>query len=92
RVQVWANVWQTPQVVRIDPETGQVLGWVDFSVLAEREPGGVLNGIAGRGRQIFVTGKRWNAIYRVQIKPVESREDIPCFPTSVAAGATIRTS
>lgn len=67
--EVWANVWQTPNVVRIDPDTGEVLGWIDFSELAEKEPRGVLNGIAKRGRKLFVTGKRWSSIYRVTIEP-----------------------
>jgi glutamine cyclotransferase len=67
--QVWANVWQTPNVVRIDPETGEVLGWIDFSELTEQEPRGVLNGIAKKGKQIYVTGKQWTTIYQVEIKP-----------------------
>jgi glutamine cyclotransferase len=68
--QVWANVWQTPRVARIDAETGNVLGWIDFSELTEDEPRGVLNGIAAKGRKIFVTGKRWEAIYQVEIEPL----------------------
>jgi len=69
--EVWANVWQTPNVVRIDPETGEVLGWIDFSDLTEKEPRGVLNGIAKRGRKLFVTGKRWSSIYQVTIEPAD---------------------
>jgi glutamine cyclotransferase len=69
--QIWANVWQTPQVVRIDPESGQVLGWIDFTSLTEQQPRGVLNGIAVRGEEVFVTGKRWTAIYQVEIKPAD---------------------
>ena len=74
--QVWANVWQTPNVVRIDPESGEVLGWIDFADLAEQETGGVLNGIAKRGKRIFVTGKRWSSIYEVEMKAAS--------PTAVA--------
>jgi glutamine cyclotransferase len=70
--QVWANVWQTPNIVRIDPQTGEVVGWIDFSALTERQPRGVLNGIATRGEEVFVTGKRWTAVYQVEIVPVES--------------------
>lgn len=69
--EVWANVWQTPSVVRIDPKSGQVLGWIDFSDLTELEPRGVLNGIAKKGERIFVTGKRWTSIYQVEIRPAE---------------------
>lgn len=74
--QVWANVWQTPNVVRIDPQGGQVLGWIDFSKLTDQEPRGVLNGIAKKGRRLFVTGKRWTAIYEVEVTAAE--------PTSTA--------
>ncbi len=69
RGQVWANVWQTPQIARIDAETGEVLGWIDLSALVEKEPAGVLNGIARRGRGIFVTGKRWQHLYRIRVEP-----------------------
>jgi glutaminyl-peptide cyclotransferase len=72
RGEVWANVWQSSSIVRIDPGTGEVLGWIDLSELKEREPGGVLNGIATRGRQIFVTGKRWTAVYQVRVEPADS--------------------
>lgn len=72
RGEVWANVWQTPQIVRIDVKTGEVLGWIDFSELTEKEPRGVLNGIATKGRRIFVTGKRWEALYQVEIEPLPS--------------------
>lgn len=65
--QVWANVWQTADIVRVDPESGEVLGWIDLSALTEEQPGGVLNGIASRGRRIFVTGKRWTSVYQVRI-------------------------
>ena len=71
RGEVWANVWQEPRIVRIDPETGKVLGWVDFAALAEQEPAGVLNGIATKGRDMFVTGKNWSKIYQVKIVSAE---------------------
>ena len=76
RGEVWANVWQSPQVARIDAKTGEVQGWVDFTDLAENEPRGVLNGIALQGTSLFVTGKRWDAIYEVEIVPAD-----PSSPT-----------
>lgn len=72
RGQVWANVWLTSQIVRIDADTGNVLGWIDLSELAEQEPGGVLNGIATRDGATFVTGKNWEAVYEVEIVPARS--------------------
>lgn len=71
RGEVWANVWKEPRVVRIDAETGEVLGWVDFTSLKEQEPAGVLNGIAVRDGDLFVTGKNWSNIYRVRIVSAE---------------------
>jgi glutamine cyclotransferase len=75
--QIWANVWQTPNVVRINPNSGEVLGWVDFSELTDQESRGVLNGIAKRGQDIFVTGKKWTSIYQVEIRPAEPPSTTP---------------
>lgn len=68
--QVWANVWQTDEVVRIDPATGRVVTTADLGPL--RPPGvpatDVLNGIAAiRGTDEFlVTGKNWPTIFRIR--------------------------
>lgn len=75
RGEIFANVWETDQVIRIDPSDGKVRGVIDFSGLLpplERVPGtDVLNGIAydaARGR-LFVTGKNWPEIFEVRIIP-----------------------
>ncbi|MBN1865737.1 glutaminyl-peptide cyclotransferase [Candidatus Sumerlaeota bacterium] len=76
RGEIWANVWQTDRIARIDPETGRVLGWIDLAgLLDRRNPAAagaeVLNGIAydaDRGR-IFVTGKRWPLLFEIEIRP-----------------------
>lgn len=73
RSEIWANVWKQDRLVRIDPESGQVTGWIDLSGLAaEASPGGeddVLNGIAYDAfkNRIFVTGKRWRYIYAIEL-------------------------
>jgi glutaminyl-peptide cyclotransferase len=72
--EVWANVWQTDQIVQIDPATGAVLGWIDLTGLLQPEDQGgadvdVLNGIAvdeATGR-IFVTGKLWPVLYEIEL-------------------------
>lgn len=71
--EIWANVFTKDLVVRIDPESGKVLGEIDFSgLLNEKEKNihvDVLNGIAWdreTGR-IFVTGKNWPKVYEVSI-------------------------
>jgi glutamine cyclotransferase len=74
RGEIFANVWQTDEVVRIDPATGRVRGVVDFAGLlpaAERTPDtDVLNGIAydAERDRLFVTGKRWPKIFEVRLK------------------------
>lgn len=69
--QVWANIWMTNEIVRIDPETGEVNAVVDASELAadagaDRQR--VLNGIAHiDGDTFLITGKYWPKMYRVRI-------------------------
>ncbi len=67
--EVWANVWQTDAIVRIDPASGEVTARVDASSLRARLPsgGGVLNGIAYRGERgtFLVTGKNWGRLFEV---------------------------
>ena len=74
--EIFANVWQTDVVARIDPGTGRVAGWVDLSGLltpAERTSvdalGGVLNGIAynAAADRLFVTGKLWPRLFEIRI-------------------------
>lgn len=73
--EIFANVWQTPYVVRIDPVTGRLLGVVDFTGLLpsqDRQPNtDVLNGIAydAKNDRIFVTGKNWPKLFEVRLKP-----------------------
>lgn len=73
--EVFANVWLTDWVVRIDPSDGRVVGWVDFSGLlgeADRQqPVDVLNGIAydPKTDRLFVTGKLWPKLFEVRLIP-----------------------
>ncbi|MGO4444534.1 glutaminyl-peptide cyclotransferase [Mycobacterium sp. 2YAF39] len=69
--QVWANVWMSDTIVRIDPVTGQVNAVVDATELANeagRDRQKVLNGIAHiEGDEFLITGKYWPKMYRVHI-------------------------
>ena len=70
--EVWANIWYDERVVRIDPSTGRVKGWIDLGALypaTERSSEAVVNGIAydAAGDRIFVTGKLWPAMFEIQI-------------------------
>ena len=71
--EIWANVFQTDRIVRIDPATGAVTGVLDVPHLrpavTTTDPDAVLNGIArdpATGR-FLLTGKRWPVEYDVQI-------------------------
>ena len=72
--EVFANVWRTGLIVRIDPAGGRVTGVIDLRALA-RENGGdednVLNGIAydAAGDRLFVTGKNWSRLYEIDLVP-----------------------
>ncbi|MCR4424983.1 MAG: glutaminyl-peptide cyclotransferase [Firmicutes bacterium] len=74
--EIWANVWMTDLIVRIDPSTGHVTGWIDLAGLldpAHRQSRNVdvLNGIAydqDRDR-LFVTGKLWPRVYEIRLIP-----------------------
>jgi glutamine cyclotransferase len=76
--EVWANVWQTDFIVRIDPSTGHIVGLVDLEGLLPDRTGmttdDVLNGIAWdpQGRRLFVTGKNWPNVFEIRLtEPVE---------------------
>jgi glutaminyl-peptide cyclotransferase len=72
--EVWANVWQTDLVARVDPQTGRVLSWIDLSGLLtpeERASTDVLNGIAydAASERLFVTGKLWPKLFEIRLVP-----------------------
>jgi putative peptide zinc metalloprotease protein len=69
--QVWANVWQTDELVRIDPDTGAVTAVVNAAGLLDPQrrttPDAVLNGIAALGDdEYLLTGKLWPVSFRVR--------------------------
>ena len=71
---VWANIWYTDFIYRIDPSTGQVTGVVDAGGLLEsplEDEGAVLNGIAydETAQTWLVTGKLWPATFEVRFVP-----------------------
>ncbi len=76
--EIFANVWQTDQIVRINPETGELTGRILLDGLLDsvklNEPADVLNGIAyapDSGR-LFVTGKWWPAVFEIELFPKPS--------------------
>ena len=69
--EIWANIWQTDLIARIDPGTGKVKSFVDVAALGPPTPGvnEVPNGIAydAAAKRIFVTGKMWPQLYEVRV-------------------------
>jgi glutamine cyclotransferase len=69
---VYANIWMTNKIAIINPQTGQVKGWIDLAGLYQStEFNSVLNGIAydQQNGRLFVTGKNWPNLYEITIKP-----------------------
>lgn len=74
--ELWANIWQTDSIARINLQTGNVLGWIDCSGLLapqERAQADVLNGIAYDSKRnvLLITGKNWPKMFEVRVKSKE---------------------
>jgi glutaminyl-peptide cyclotransferase len=71
--EIFANIWMTDRIVRIDPKTGRVTGWIDLAGLLpaseRRGDEDVLNGIAydAAGDHLYVTGKFWPKLYEIKL-------------------------
>ena len=72
--ELYANVWLTNRIARIDPTSGHVVGWIDldglFDINQLPDPGNdVLNGIAydAAHDRLFVTGKRWPTLFEIKL-------------------------
>ncbi|UKB82258.1 glutaminyl-peptide cyclotransferase [Chryseobacterium sp. MEBOG06] len=69
---IYSNVWHNPIILKINPATGEAVGKFDFTKLTKENNHGdsenVLNGIAFKGDNMLITGKKWAKIYEVAIK------------------------
>jgi glutamine cyclotransferase len=68
---LYANVWQKPVILQIDPANGEVTGIIDLSNITKQNTSGnddVLNGIAFKGENMLITGKNWSKIYEIIVK------------------------
>ena len=70
--EIYANVWPTDFIVRIDAASGRVTGWVDLGGILEEAQGqgvDVLNGIAydSLNDRLFVTGKLWPKLFEIRL-------------------------
>lgn len=74
---VFANVWGTTQIIKIDPSNGHVLGKIETADILRNfytsypiEPmNNVLNGIAydSTAKKIYVTGKYWPKLFEIKL-------------------------
>jgi glutaminyl-peptide cyclotransferase len=73
---IYANVLPQDRIAIIQPDTGQVTGWIDLAELKSRMPPipteplhPVMNGIAydAAGRRLFVTGKLWSKVFEIRV-------------------------
>lgn len=74
--EIYANIWQSNYILRIDPRTGDVVGLINLSGLLSASehvsgPDGVLNGIAydAKDDRLFVTGKNWPKLFEIRLRP-----------------------
>jgi glutamine cyclotransferase len=75
---IYANVQRQDRIAIIQPDSGQVTGWIDLAGLKPHVPElssqplrPALNGIAydAAGRRLFVTGKLWPKVFQIRLKP-----------------------
>jgi len=71
--EIYANVWNSDRIARISPRDGHVIAWVGLAGLLpdeqKKDAESVLNGIAydAERDRIFVTGKRWPAVFEIEV-------------------------
>ena len=72
--EIYANVWLTNRIARIDPASGHVVGWIDLGGLLDTSQlpdptNDVLNGIAydAKQKRLFVTGKCWPQLFEIRL-------------------------
>ena len=78
--EIWANVWQTTRIVRINPKTGNVIGWIEMERYVPEEhrqdtQDCVLNGIAfdPATNHVYITGKYWNVMHQFLLEVPEKK-------------------
>ena len=71
--EIFANIYTTDYIARIDPANGRVTGWIDVRGMLPRQNDGntVPNGIAydAEHDRLFVTGKNWSKLFEIKLSP-----------------------
>ena len=69
--EIFANVYTTDYIARIDPTNGRVTGWIDVRGMLPNQNDGntVPNGIAydAEHDRLFVTGKNWPKLFEIRV-------------------------
>lgn len=71
--EIWANIWMTDLIARIDPLSGKVVAYIDLKDILPKSDRNadtdVLNGIAydKKTNRIFVTGKNWPKLFEIKL-------------------------
>ncbi len=70
--QLYANIWQSDSIAKINLKSGAIQAYIDFSPIATKvrnihKRAEVLNGIAYDGNYLWITGKRWPIIYKIKL-------------------------
>ena len=79
--EIFANIWLTERIARINPLTGQVTGWIDLKGILSPEDRSekvdVLNGIAydAKNDRLLVTGKFWPKLFEIELIKDESNQN-----------------
>ncbi len=69
---IYANIYETQKIAKINPKNGKVTAWIDLSGILPRKEidiyTDVMNGIAydKENKRIFVTGKNWSKLFEVE--------------------------
>lgn len=72
--EIYANIWHSDRIARIDPANGKITGWIDLAGLlpskGDCQQAEVLNGIAydETSDRLFVTGKLWPKVFEIRLK------------------------
>ena len=69
---VYANIWLQQKIAIINPQNGNVKGWIDLTgIYQSHNIDDVLNGIAydSQNNRLFITGKYWPNLYQITITP-----------------------
>ncbi|RYE45472.1 MAG: glutaminyl-peptide cyclotransferase [Sphingobacteriales bacterium] len=70
---IYANVWLSNYILKIDPTNGEIVGRLDLGSIFTTERskntlGGEMNGIAYDAKEdkVYITGKLWENIYEIE--------------------------